>query len=477
MLKTKIVCTIGPASDSEKVMTEMLKAGMNVARLNFSHGDHAYHKANIETFRRVRERLGKPAAIMLDTKGPEVRIGTFRKGRITLKSGASFTLTAREVEGDDTCVSITYPELPSQLKIGDRVLIDDGRLELTVKELTDTDVVCTVITGGDLSNRKGVNIPNVHLDIPYLSERDMADLRFGVEMDVDYIAASFVRSAEDVIAMRNYLDYYGGHNIRIIAKIENTEGIDNFEEILKHANGIMVARGDMGVEVNYERLPGLQKRFIRRCYQSGKIVITATQMLESMIHNTTPTRAEITDVANAVFDGTSAVMLSGETAIGDHPALVVRVMSKIAAQAEKDAFDIGAYRAFAARDLDYGDATNAICDAACTTARDLHATAILTVTRSGYTAQHLSKFRPAEPIVAATPDEKTYNQLALCWGVYPIPAIYQPDTNVLVTHAVDCAKRFGYVKAGDRVVVTAGGTGESGTTDVLKVQVVPSPIK
>ena len=477
MLKTKIVCTIGPASRSEKVMTEMLKAGMNVARLNFSHGDHASHKEVIETFRRVRDRLGKPAAIMLDTKGPEVRICTFKDGKIMLNTGDTFTLTTADVEGDATRVSVTYTDLPSQLKVGDRVLIDDGRLELTVKELTDTDVVCVVVTGGPLTNRKGVNIPGVHLDIPYLSERDMADLRFGVENDVDYVAASFVRSADDVIAMRNYLDYYGGHNIRIIAKIENTEGIDNFEEILKQANGIMVARGDMGVEVNYERLPGLQKRFIRRCYQSGKIVITATQMLESMIHNTTPTRAEITDVANAVFDGTSAVMLSGETAMGDHPALVVKVMSRIAAQAEKDAFEIGAYRAFAARDLDYGDATNAICDAACTTARDLHAAAILTVTRSGYTAQHLSKFRPAEPIVAATPDEKAYNQLALCWGVYPIPAIYQPDTNVLVTHAVDCAKRFGYVKAGDRVVVTAGGTGESGTTDVLKVQVVPAPIK
>ena len=477
MLKTKIVCTIGPASRSEKVMTEMLKAGMNVARLNFSHGDHASHKEVIETFRRVRDRLGKPAAIMLDTKGPEVRICTFKEGKILLQAGDTFTLTTEEVEGDATRVSVTYTDLPSQLSIGDRVLIDDGRLELRVMELTDTDVVCTVVTGGPVSNRKGVNIPGVHLDIPYLSERDMADLRFGVEMDVDYIAASFVRSADDVIAMRNYLDYYGGHNIRILAKIENAEGIENFEEILKHANGIMVARGDMGVEVDYERLPGLQKRFIRRCYQSGKIVITATQMLESMIHNTTPTRAEITDVANAVFDGTSAVMLSGETAMGDHPALVVKVMSKIAAQAEKDAFEIGAYSAFAARDLDYGDATNAICDAACTTARDLHATAILTVTRSGYTAQHLSKFRPIEPIVAATPSDKTYNQLALCWGVYPIRAIYQPDTNVLVTHAIDCAKRFGYVKTGDRVVVTAGGTGESGTTDVLKVQVVPAPIK
>ena len=477
MLKTKIVCTLGPASRTEKVMTEMLRAGMNVARLNFSHGTHEYHKEMIETFRAARDKLGVPAAVMLDTKGPEVRLRTFKDGTATLCEGATFTLTTEDVEGDDTRVSVSYADLPSQLKPGDRVLIDDGRLELRVTDLTETDITCVVVIGGEVSNRKGVNIPGVHLDIPYLSEQDMADLRFGVEMDVDYIAASFVRTADDIIAMRNYLDYYGGHNIRILAKIENAEGIENFESILEAANGIMVARGDMGVEVDYERLPGLQKRFIRRCYQSGKIVITATQMLESMIHNTTPTRAEITDVANAVFDGTSAVMLSGETAMGDHPARVVKVMGRIAAQAEKDAFDIGAYRAIAGHERYTGDATDAICDAACTTARDLNAAAILTVTRSGYTAQHLSKYRPSEPIVAATPDEKTYNQLALCWGVYPIHAIYQPDTNVLVTHAVDCAKRFGYVKAGDRVVVTAGGTGESGTTDVLKVQVVPKPLK
>ena len=477
MLKTKIVCTLGPASRTEKVMTEMLRAGMNVARLNFSHGTHEYHKEMIETFRAARDKLGVPAAVMLDTKGPEVRLRTFKNGTATLREGAAFTLTTEEVEGDDTRVSVSYEDLPSQLQLGDRVLIDDGRIELRVTDLTSTDVVCLVIIGGEVSNRKGVNVPGVHLDIPYLSEQDMADLRFGVEMDVDYIAASFVRTADDIIAMRNYLDYYGGHNIRILAKIENAEGIENFESILEAANGIMVARGDMGVEVDYERLPGLQKRFIRRCYQSGKVVITATQMLESMIHNTTPTRAEITDVANAVFDGTSAVMLSGETAMGDHPARVVKVMGRIAAQAEKDAFEIGAYRAIAGHERYTGDATDAICDAACTTARDLNAAAILTVTRSGYTAQHLSKYRPSEPIVAATPDEKTYNQLALCWGVYPIHAIYQPDTNVLVTHAVDCAKRFGYVKAGDRVVVTAGGTGESGTTDVLKVQVVPKPLK
>lgn len=477
MLKTKIVCTMGPASCSERVMTEMLRAGMNVARLNFSHGTHEYHREVIETFRRVRDRLGLPAAIMLDTKGPEIRIGCFGEGSVTLVEGQTFTLTANDVVGDASRVSITYADLPSQLKAGNRVLIDDGRLTLTVTETTDTDIVCTVVTGGEISNRKGVNIPDVHLDFPYLSERDMEDLRFGVEMDVDFIAASFVRSADDVLTLRNFLDYYGGHRIRIIAKIESTEGIDNFEEILKVANGIMVARGDMGVEVNYERLPGLQKRFIRRCYQSGKMVITATQMLESMIHSTTPTRAEITDVANAVFDGTSAVMLSGETAIGDHPALVVKVMSSIAAQAEKDAFEIGAYRSIAGHERDAGDATDAICDAACTTAADLHAAAILTVTRSGYTAQHLSKFRPPEPIVAATPDDKTYHQLALSWGVYPIHARYQQDTNKLVTHAIDCAKRYGYVKVGDRVVVTAGGTGESGTTDELKVQRVPEPIK
>lgn len=477
MLKTKIVCTLGPASRNERTLTDMFKAGMNVGRLNFSHGTHEYHRESIEMFRRVRDRLEIPAAIMLDTKGPEVRIGTFKEGQIPLTAGQSFTLTTEEIEGDETRVSVTYKNLPDQVKAGDRILIDDGRLVLTVVSTTESDIVCTVVTGGVLSNRKGVNIPGVHLDIPYLSEQDMADLRFGVEMDVDYVAASFVRSAEDVIAIRNYLDYYGGHHIRIIAKIESTEGIDNFEEILKHAGGIMVARGDMGVEVNYERLPGLQKRFIRRCYQSGKIVITATQMLESMIHSTTPTRAEITDVANAVFDGTSAVMLSGETAIGDHPALVVQVMSKIAAQAERDAFDIGMYRAMASHERDLGDPTDAICDAACTTARDLGVSAILTVTRSGYTAQHLSKFRPSEPIVAATPDDKTYNQLAMCWGVYPIHARYQHDINRLVTHAIDCAKIYGYVKSGDRVVVTAGGNGEAGTTDELKVQRVPEPIR
>ena len=289
-----------------------------------------------------------------------------------------------------------------------------------------------------------------------------------MEQDVDFIAASFVRSKEDVIALRNFLDYHGGYNIKIISKIENIEGVNNFDEILSHSDGIMVARGDMGVEIEFEKLPGLQKKFIRKCYQAGKMVITATQMLESMIHSTTPTRAEITDVANAVFDGTSAIMLSGETAIGDHPELVVQVMASIALQAEKDAFDMDIYKDVQ-YDIDMNDTTNAICDAACTTARDVKATAIIAITKSGYTARRVSKFRPREIIIATTPSEKTYHQLTLSWGVYPVKALYQYDANVLFHHSVACAKRFGFIKDNDRVVITAGA---DGTTDILKVQTV-----
>jgi pyruvate kinase len=326
------------------------------------------------------------------------------------------------------------------------------------------------VSGGELSDRKGVNIPNVHLDYPYLSEKDELDLKFGVEMDVDYIAASFVRSKEDVIAIRNFLDYHGGYNIKIISKIENIEGVENFDEILYHSDGIMVARGDMGVEIEFERLPGLQKKFIRKCYSQGKVVITATQMLESMIHSLTPTRAEITDVANAVFDGTSGIMLSGETAMGDHPAHVVRTMAKIAKQAEGDAFDMDIYQ-----DIQYvndiEDTTNAICDAACTTANDIKATAIVAITKSGYTARRVSKFRPQQPIIATSPNEKTFHQLSLSWGVYPVKSLYQPDANVLFDHAVACAKRYGLVKENDIVVITAGADAE---TNVLKVQQVKS---
>ncbi|MBO5789105.1 MAG: pyruvate kinase [Clostridia bacterium] len=474
MRKTKIVCTLGPASTNEQELEAMLKAGMNVARFNFSHGDHESHQKSIELFRRVRDRMGIPAAVMLDTKGPEVRIKEIEGDchAVELQKGALFTLTTREVPGNQNEVSVTYSALPQKVKAGNDILIDDGRIRLSVLDTTETDVLCKVVVGGLLQRRKSINIPYAHLDMPFLNDRDKADLMFGVKLDVDFVAASFVRSKEDVIAMRKFLDYHGGHDIKIIAKIENSEGVENFNEILQHADGIMVARGDMGVEIAFERLPGIQKKFIRRCYQSGKMVICATQMLESMIHAVTPTRAEITDVANAVFDGTSAVMLSGETAMGDHPALVVHTMVKIVEQAENDALELNAYG-----DIGYEraeeDITNAICDAACTTARDIGAKALIAVTKSGTTARRMSKFRPSQSIVAATPDIKSYHQLALSWGVFPVLARDQYDTDALFLHAIDCAKQIDAVKSGDIVVISAGvPLNLEGMTNLLKVQTV-----
>ncbi len=468
MRKTKIVCTLGPASNNEKVITKMLKAGMDVARINLSHGTHEQHKSTIQLFRQVRDNLDIPAAVMFDTKGPEIRIGKFKNGKEFLKEGEAFTITTNAVDGSNRIVSVSYKDLPSQLKTGDTLLIDDGYINLKVTDLTDTDIICEVVSGGEISDKKGVNIPNVHLEIPYLSEADQKDLIFAVQQDADFIAASFVRSEEDIIKLRNFLDYHGGYNIKIISKIENIEGVNNFEKILNHSDGIMVARGDMGVEIEFERLPGLQKKFIKECYRAGKMVITATQMLESMIHNTTPTRAEITDVANAVFDGTSAIMLSGETAIGNHPDLVVKTMAKIARQAEKDAFELNFYENFQYVN-NIADVTNAICDAACTTARDIKAKAIIAVTKSGYTARKVSKFRPKEPIIATTPSEKTYHQLSLSWGVHPVKSLYQINAEDLFDHSIACAKRYGYVSANDCVVITAGS---DNSTDLLKVQTV-----
>lgn len=471
--KTKIVCTLGPASNDEKVIAEMLKNGMNVARLNFSHGTHEEHAKTIAQFRRVRDRMKLPAAVMLDTKGPEIRLGNFAgDGKVTLTEGDLFTLTSREVLGDKTQASVTYQDLPKELTKGNRVLIDDGKVVLTVESTTETDIVCRVTVGGQISNHKGINLPYIHLNMPFMSQRDEADLRFGIEHDVDFVAASFVRCKEDVISMRRFLDYYGGHKIRIIAKIENNEGVENFEEILANSDGIMVARGDMGVEVEFEKLPGIQKRFIRACYRSGKMVITATQMLESMIHSMTPTRAEISDVANAVFDGTSAVMLSGETAMGDHPARVVSVMSKIVEQAERDALE---QNAFGSLDhvYDLRDSTGAVCDAACILARDLGAKAIIAVTESGLSARRVSKFRPKQPIVASTPDRKTFHQLSLSWGVIPVLALHQNNADDLYQHAIDCAKNAEVVESGDQVVITAGAPlGQAGTTNILKVATV-----
>ncbi len=473
MKRTKIVCTLGPASSNADTIKAMLKNGMNVARINFSHGTHEDHKKVIELFREVRDSLGVPAAVMLDTKGPEIRTGTFSNAPVTLSSGQEFTLTTRDLEGDDKICSVTYKELPKKLKVGNTVLVDDGHIRLTVKEINDTDIICAVADGGQLSNRKGINIPHVHLDMPYLSEKDKADLLFGIQLDVDFIAASFVRSKEDVIAMRKFLNYHGGHSIKIISKIENSEGVDNFDEILSQSDGIMVARGDMGVEIEYEKLPGIQKSFIRKCYQDGKMVITATQMLESMITSATPTRAEITDVANAVFDGTSAIMLSGETAVGKHPARVVEVMAKIAEQAERDAFEMDYYSDIKYT-TDVSDRTNAVCDAACTTARDINAGAIISVTKSGYTARRVSKFRPTQPIVAATPVVKTFHQLSLSWGVYPVLALNQNDADDLFRHAIDCAKQIDVVSGGENVVIIAGvPLNTSGTTNIMKVEFVP----
>ena len=472
MKRTKIVCTLGPASSSEEVIEKMLKSGMNVARLNFSHGTHEYHKDLIDTFRRVRDRMKVSAAVLLDTKGPEIRIGEMGGGSAELKKGSEFILTSDNVVGDEKRASISYSDLPSQVKEGQRILMDDGMFILEVKKTTKTDIICEVKEGGVLKTHKSVNVPNTHLKMPYISAADEEDILFGIEMDVDFIAASFVRTADDVIALRKFVDFHGGHNIRIISKIENLEGIENFDEILRHSDGIMVARGDMGVEVAFEKLPGLQKKFIRKCYQSGKMVITATQMLESMINNYSPTRAEITDVANAVFDGTSAVMLSGETTIGVNPVRVVEVMSKIVAQAEHDAFEMNAYG-----DMNYnaaaGDVTGAICDAACTTARDLHAKAVIAVTKSGDTARAVSKYRPVEHVVAATPELKTFHQLALSWGVTPVHSIMQKDADSLFRHAIDCAKQIDLVEPGDIVVITSGiPVTISGTTNILKVETV-----
>lgn len=469
MRRTKIVCTIGPATNSEEMLTRLVRSGMNVARLNFSHGTHEYHKDTLERIKRVRRREGMPVAILLDTKGPEIRVKDFKDGFAELREGAEFTLTTREIEGTEQAVTVTYAGMPAELSEGNSILIDDGNIELCVKRCTETDVICQVVRGGRISNHKGIN---VHLDMPFLSEQDQSDILFGIENDVDFIAASFVRCKEDVIALRKFVDYHGARDLRIIAKIENIEGVNNFDEILRYADGIMVARGDMGVELSFERLPGLQKRFIKKCYQSGKMVITATQMLESMISHANPTRAEITDVANAVFDGTSAVMLSGETAMGKYPALAVEVMGRIVTQAENDAFEMDAYAGIS-YEIDNNDTTNAVCDATCTTARDISAKAIIAVTKSGQTARRMSKFRPVQPIVAATPVEKTFHQLALSWGVFPVLARLQSSSDELLLHAIDCAKQIDAVENGDIVVIAAGiPLDTTGSTNLMRVAVV-----
>ena len=469
MRKTKIVCTLGPASTDEAIIKKMLQAGMNVARLNFSHGSHEGHKQTIEKFRRVRDELGIPAAVLLDTKGPEIRTGNFVNGEEMLVDGQKFVLTTETFEGTKDKVSVTYKNLPKEVGKGNLVLINDGKIVIRVDETTEADVIGTVVHGGKISNHKGINLPNVDLTMPYISPQDRADIIFGIENDVDYIAASFVRTANDVLAIRQILDEYNNKEIKIIAKIESTQGIENFEEILDVADGIMVARGDMGVEVAYEMLPGIQKRFIRRCVQSGKIVITATQMLESMTTSPMPTRAEITDVANAVFDGTTAVMLSGETAAGMYPVEAVETMSKIAQQAEEDLHRMPA-RNMVWHEMDAMDVTNAVGHAACTLSKDIKAEALMAITKTGYTARRMSKFRPQTQIIGATPYEKTYHQLALIWGVIPLKVEYSKDIEELFADCAKKAKLAEYIKPGDHMVISAGVPVDiPGNTNIIRV--------
>ena len=470
--KTKIVCTIGPASRDADTMREMLEAGMNVARLNFSHGTHEEHRKTIETFRRVRDEQDRPAAILLDTKGPEIRLGDFENGSEILEEGDEFTLTSEECPGTKERVSTTYKALPSQVSLGTSILIDDGRIRLRVAGTTEDEVRCIVVNGGKVSNRKGVNIPNQSLDLEYISEADRQDILFGIEMDVDYVAASFVRSGADVKVLRSLLNENGGDRIKIISKIENTEGIENFKEILALSDGIMIARGDMGVEVDFEKLPGIQKKFIKECCKAGKTVITATQMLESMTHSPAPTRAEITDVANAVFDGTSAVMLSGESAAGDYPVETVKAMAKIVSQAEEDAEEVNQYK-FLEVETNDRDVSNAMGHAACTTAHDIKASAIVAITTSGYTAEMMAKYKPVEPIIAATPDSKTYHQQALTRGVYPVLTQRSSNWNDLMEKAIEGAERMKFVKKGDCIVLSAGMPMQvSGTTNLISVKTI-----
>lgn len=471
MRRTKIICTLGPASDNEETLRELLLAGMNVARLNFSHNTHEGHGATIARFRKVRDELGVCAAVLLDTKGPEIRLGSFPEP-IAVTDGQTYTFTTEPCTGSAERCHINYAGLPRDVKPGDNILVDDGELSFRVEECSDTEIRCTVEVGGLMKSNKGVNVPDVTLELPFLSERDKSDLLFGIEQDVDYIAASFTRRAQDIKDLRDFLNRNGGEKIRIIAKIENTEGVEKYEEILELADGIMVARGDMGVEVPFERLPGIQKRMIRSCVDAGKTVITATQMLDSMEENHRPTRAEISDVANAVFDGSSAIMLSGETAAGKYPVEAVKVMARIAERAEKDALTAGVFSQFGHSSQPY-DQTNAVSAAACTLAEQVNAAAIIADTSTGRAARRVAKFRPAQPILAATPSLKVYHQLALCWGVCPMLVKAVDSVDVLFHCAIEKAEAAGYVNSGDTVVLTAGiPLNTSGSTNMLKVQIV-----
>ena len=471
MRKTKIVCTMGPSTDKPGILRQLMENGMNVARFNFSHGDYEEHKGRFDKVRALSKELDLPIACMLDTKGPEIRLGEFKNGVEKLTTGQKFTLTSRSVEGTNEICSVTYKELPHDVKPGGRIMLDDGLIELRIDEVGDTDIVCTVCNDGTIKTKKGVNVPGVHLSMPYMSQRDTSDILFGVEQGFDLISASFARNAQDIMDIRHILDEHNS-KIRIIAKIENQEGIDNIDEILTVADGIMVARGDMGVEIDFAEIPAIQKHLIDRAMSAGKICITATQMLDSMIVNPRPTRAEITDVANAIYDGTSAIMLSGETAAGRYPVESVKTMDAIARRTESDINHVKrmAQMAGGRNRLSVAAAT---AHAACTTAQEIGADAILTVSQRGTTARLVSRFHPGTPIIACLLDQQVRRQMALYWGVEPIMMPYASSTDELVDFAVQAAAQAGVVHEGDLVVVTAGvPVGVAGTTNMIRIQQV-----
>ena len=470
MRKTKIICTLGPSTDKDGVLRELIANGMNVARFNFSHGSHEEHKGRLDLLKSLREELGKPVAALLDTKGPEIRLKDFKNGTEMLEAGQTFTLTTREVEGTKEICSITYKDLPQDVAPGGTIMLDDGLIKLQIQTVNDTDIVCTVLNNGKIKNKKGVNVPGVHLSMPYMSQRDKDDIIFGIEQGFDFIAASFVRTAQDVYEIRNLLNEYDS-NIRIIAKIENREGVNNIHSILAAADAVMVARGDLGVEIDFTELPGIQKNIIERSFSFGKPIVTATQMLDSMMVNPRPTRAEISDVANAIYDGTSAIMLSGETAAGAYPVEALKTMSAIAERTETENHARVEYLTEATNGkISVSDAT---AHAACLTAKDVNAAAIVTVSESGTTARLLSKYRPQQPIIACVMKEQVQRQLSLSWGITSLMMPLAHSTDELIEMSTALAKENGFLHNGELAVVTAGvPVGISGTTNMIKIHMV-----
>ena len=469
MRKTKIICTLGPSTDQEGVLRELVANGMNVARFNFSHGSHEEHLGRFEKLKAIREELGKPVAALLDTKGPEIRLKDFKNGTEMLEAGQTFTLTTREVEGTKEICSITYKDLPQDVQPGGTIMLDDGLIKLQIVTVNDTDIVCKVLNNGKIKNKKGVNVPGVHLSMPYMSQRDRDDIIFGAQQGFDFIAASFVRTAQDVYDIRNLLNEYDS-DIRIIAKIENREGVNNIDSILAAADAVMVARGDLGVEIDFTELPGIQKNIIERSFSFGKPIVTATQMLDSMIVNPRPTRAEISDVANAIYDGTSAIMLSGETAAGAYPVEALKTLSAIAERTEQENHARFAPLAENTGKISVSDAT---AHAACLTAKDVNAAAIVTVSESGNTARLLSKYRPKQPIIACVMDEQVQRQLSLSWGITSLLMGPAHSTDELIEMSTALAEKNGYLHNGELAVVTAGvPVGVSGTTNMIKIHMV-----